>query len=170
LLGLSTPQITAASTGNRFSFRGTNGTPGGSYFVLATTNLVAPMSDWQIVATNTFNSAGNFNFSAPINAAAAATFYRLSLALPTTDQMLPLTLARFKTPSLRDLGHSEPYMHTGRMNSLEAVIQFYQNASGQTRLNTLRNAAPELGGIFLDDSTVAPLAAFLRSLNEDYTD
>jgi len=32
----------------------------------------------------------------------------------------------------------------------------------------VRNASPELAGIRLDASDVAPLAAFLRSLNEDY--
>jgi hypothetical protein len=32
----------------------------------------------------------------------------------------------------------------------------------------VRNAAPELSGIALQEADVAPLAAFLRTLNEDY--
>jgi cytochrome c peroxidase len=94
----------------------------------------------------------------------------LSLALPSTADVLPLTIALFKTPSLGDLGHSSPYLHTGRMNSIEEVIQFYQNFSDKARAGDVRNAAPELRDMALDDSAAAPLAAFLRSLDEDYTD
>ena len=37
-----------------------------------------------------------------------------------------------------------------------------------TRAGNVRNAAPELSGIFLKENDIAPLAAFLRALNEDY--
>ncbi len=94
----------------------------------------------------------------------------LSLVLPSTEAVLPLTIGLFKTPGLRDLGHSDPYLHTGRMNSIEDVIRFYQNFSNKARAGDVRNAAPELRDISLDDSTIVPLAAFLRSLDEDYTD
>jgi hypothetical protein len=56
------------------------------------------------------------------------------------------------------------------MNTLENVISFYQKFSGFARSGAVRNSAPELRGIFLDNTSVAPLAAFLRSLNEDYLD
>ncbi|HTQ97742.1 MAG TPA: hypothetical protein VMH89_13110, partial [Candidatus Acidoferrum sp.] len=83
---------------------------------------------------------------------------------------LPRTIALFKTPSLRDLGHSDPYFHTGRMKSIGDAIKFYQNFSSKARIGKVRNAAPELAEVSLDDAALAPLAAFLRSLNEDYTD
>jgi len=83
---------------------------------------------------------------------------------------LPRTIALFKTPSLRDLGHSDPYFHTGRMNSIEDAIRFYRTFSKKVRLGQVRNAARELSGIALDDTAIGPLASFLRSLNEDYTD
>jgi hypothetical protein len=86
------------------------------------------------------------------------------------DDMLRHTIALFKTPAVRDLGQSEPYLHTGRMDTVEKVIQFYQNFSAKARDGNVRNAAPELRQISLDSSAVTPLAAFLRSLNEDYTD
>ena len=57
-------------------------------------------------------------------------YYQLSLRLPTPAEVLPDTIARFKTPTLRDLGQSYPYLHTGRMNSIEDVIRFYQKFSG----------------------------------------
>jgi cytochrome c peroxidase len=80
-------------------------------------------------------------------------------------------IGRVKTPGVRDLVSSEPYFHTGQMNTIEDVLNFYLTSSSQARAGTLRNADPQLSGIFLDNSAVAPLAAFLRSLDEsDYAD
>jgi cytochrome c peroxidase len=84
--------------------------------------------------------------------------------------VLPRTIALFKTPTVRDLAHSGPYMHTGRMDSFEDVIQFYREFSKKARQGKVRNADPEMREIQLDESAIIPLAAFLRSLNEDYTD
>jgi hypothetical protein len=56
------------------------------------------------------------------------------------------------------------------MNTLEDVIKFYQKFSTLARQRQLRNPDPELQNIHLADSAIAPLAAFLRALNEDYTD
>lgn len=81
---------------------------------------------------------------------------------------LDRAIALFKTPGLRDLGQSPPYMHTGQFDSLEDVIRFYNKSSVLSRLGRIRNPAPELNGIGITDDDVAPLAAFLRSLNEDY--
>ncbi|MCA9771273.1 MAG: hypothetical protein KC466_02635, partial [Myxococcales bacterium] len=82
--------------------------------------------------------------------------------------VLDRAVARFKTPSLRDLGQSGPYFHTGAKDSLEAVIRHYERFSALARDGGVRNGAPELAGIALVDEDVAPLAAFLRSLDEDY--
>ncbi len=71
------------------------------------------------------------------------------------DDMLRHTIALFKTPTLRDLGQSQPYLHTGRMDTIKDVIQFYQNFSKKARARTVRNAAPELREISLDGSAVA---------------
>jgi Di-haem cytochrome c peroxidase len=84
------------------------------------------------------------------------------------DEVLTRALARFKTPGLRDLGHSGPYLHTGRADSLEAVLGLYAEFSGRARAGTMRNPAPELQGMALAGGDIAALAAFLRALNEDY--
>ncbi len=87
---------------------------------------------------------------------------------PGRDARLDAAIARFKTPGLRDLGHSGPYMHNGAFDSLEDAVGFYVGASASQRAGELRNGAPELVGIELGPDDVAALAAFLRSLNEDY--
>jgi cytochrome c peroxidase len=88
--------------------------------------------------------------------------------LQPDDLLLPRTLALFKTPSLRGLAFSGPYMHNGSKDTLEDVIGFYVRMSRLARDGRVRNAAPELAGIFLREADIAPLAAFLRALNEDY--
>jgi hypothetical protein len=84
------------------------------------------------------------------------------------DEVLGRAVARFKTPGLRDLGHSGPYLHTGRAGTLEGVLGLYAEFSAQARAGTMRNPAPELNGMALAGPDIAALAAFLKSLNEDY--
>jgi cytochrome c peroxidase len=87
---------------------------------------------------------------------------------PGKDALLDAAVARFKTPGLRDLGHSDPYMHDRAFDTLEDAVGFYIQASNAQRAGTLRNGAPELAGVAISGGDVAALAAFLRSLNEDY--
>lgn len=84
------------------------------------------------------------------------------------EQILPRTIARFKTPTVRDLGQCDPYLHSGEMRTIEDVLVFYQRVSALARLGKLRNGDPAIAGIALDDLDVVYVAAFLRSLNEDY--
>ena len=82
--------------------------------------------------------------------------------------LLSRTVAVFKTPTLRGLPQSHPYLHNGEKDSLEDVIRFYIKSAKLMRSGKIRNGAPELVDIQLRDEDVAPLAAFLRALNEDY--
>lgn len=74
----------------------------------------------------------------------------------------------FKTPTVRDLGHSAPYFHAGTDDDLESVIRFYIDASQSARAGALRNGAFELSRMQLTGADVAPLVAFLHALDEDY--
>jgi cytochrome c peroxidase len=165
--GLPPPVINVpAMTDNNLLLAG-HGIPGWTYYVLTTTNAALPLKDWQVAATNSFNMSGNFNF-ADQTTGSSQKFYRLRL--DTTASVLPYTIGLFKTPTIRDLSSSEPYFHTGRMDTIEDVINFYENFPIKARAGLIRNGDPQLSGIFLDTNAVVPLAAFLRSLNEDYVD
>ena len=83
-------------------------------------------------------------------------------------ELLDRALARFKTPGLRDLGHSAPFMHNGQFDTLDEVLNFYREMSDLARKGTLRNGAAQLRGIALRENDIAPLAAFLTAMNEDY--
>ncbi len=53
------PKICGATMiGNNLVFSGTNGSPGWSYYVLASTNLMVPRAGWNIISTNAFDSQG----------------------------------------------------------------------------------------------------------------
>jgi len=89
---------------------------------------------------------------------------------PLTDAvLLDRAIARFKTPGLRDLSHSAPYMHNGQFDTLTDIITLYRDMSTLARTpGALRNGAQELQGIALLAGDASSLVAFLRSLNEDY--
>jgi hypothetical protein len=48
-------------------------------------------------------------------------------------------------------------------------VTFYQRTSDLAKEGKLRNAPPEFSSMRLEANDVAPLVAFLRSLNEDFT-
>lgn len=83
-------------------------------------------------------------------------------------ELLPTTIASFKTPGLRDLLQSAPYLHTGGKDSFTDVIEFYIDVSELARAGHLRNGDPDIERITLTPEDIAPLRAFLRALSEDY--
>ena len=172
LLSVPSPQISGAGTsGSNFFFTVTNGAPNWTYSILVSTNLQWPLADWDVIATNSFNGEGYFSFTNAIDPNVSQQFFAVALGTLPSANALSAMIGRVKTPGVRDLVSSEPYFHTGQMNTIEDVLNFYLTSSSQARAGTLRNADPQLSGIFLDNSAVAPLAAFLRSLDEsDYAD
>jgi hypothetical protein len=94
-----------------------------------------------------------------------------ALLCPTAcspNELLSRSVARFKTPGLRDLGHSGPYLHTGQASILKDVVELYAKFSARARAGTMRNPDPALSGMALASFDLEPLALFLRTLNEDY--
>lgn len=84
------------------------------------------------------------------------------------DDTLQKSVARFKTPGLRNLGHSAPYMHNGQISDLHAVMSFYMSASVSTREGQFRNPDEDIANINIKPKDLDPLALFLISLYEDY--
>ena len=68
-----------AAGGNGFIFSGSNGTPGWTYYVLASTNVALPLGQWTTIATNTFDGNGNFSFTNAPATTAPQRFYLLQL-------------------------------------------------------------------------------------------
>jgi cytochrome c peroxidase len=66
----------------------------------------------------------------------------------------------FKTPTLREIARTAPYMHDGSVGTLEDVIDYYDRGG-----NRNSNLDTELHPLHLSASEKQALAAFLRSLN-----
>ena len=115
-----------------------------------------------------WNVLGNPDLPAPQPALREILCGEFRVARCSAAALLPRTVAMFKTPTLRDLGQSGPYLHTGSMASIEAVLHFYTLSSTTARRGRLRNGDPELSRIMLREADITPVASFLRALNEDY--
>ncbi|HEX4875891.1 MAG TPA: cytochrome-c peroxidase, partial [Chitinophagaceae bacterium] len=77
--------------------------------------------------------------------------------------------ATFKVTSLRNVELTPPYMHDGRFNTLEEVVEHYSsgvknhpNLSPQLRLP---NGQPRLANLTVQDK--AALVAFLKTLTDN---
>lgn len=66
----------------------------------------------------------------------------------------------FKTPTLRDVARTGPYMHDGSLATLEEVVEFYDRGG-----NPNPSLDPELRTLGLTPSAKRALVAFLSSLN-----
>ena len=66
----------------------------------------------------------------------------------------------FKTPTLRDIARSAPYMHDGSLSTLEEVIDFYDQGG---RSNPTID--PEMHPLHLSAEEKATIIAFLKSLS-----
>ena len=62
---------------NSLVISGTNGTPGTACYVLASTNLATPPTNWAHIATNSFDSNGGFVRTNVLNPDLARQFYLL---------------------------------------------------------------------------------------------
>jgi cytochrome c peroxidase len=83
------------------------------------------------------------------------------------EDLLPFTIGAFKTRGLRNLGLSGPYFHNGRAAELEDAITHYMVATLLLAKGELRSGDLALEWLRTKSADVTPLAAFLRSLNED---
>jgi cytochrome c peroxidase len=81
--------------------------------------------------------------------------------------LLPTHLRAFKTPSLRNVAGSAPYMHNGAFRTLDDVIRFYDGggALGAGAHITNQTLAPD--SLHLSASERKAIVAFIGSLTSD---
>ncbi len=73
---------------------------------------------------------------------------------------------KFKTPTLRNLAFTAPYMHDGRFKTLEEVIDFYsERVQNSPNIDPLMKNAHR-GGVHLTPSEKNDLIAFLLTLTD----
>ena len=100
-----------------------------------------------------FNSAGTYSDDPAVGAARLA-----GLTNPPPEEVR----GAFRTPTLRDIADSAPYMHSGQFATIEDVIQHYDVGASTPTSGELDSLVLPLG---LSDQDRADLAAFLESLS-----
>jgi cytochrome c peroxidase len=85
---------------------------------------------------------------------------RMSVTMNAADR------AKFKVPTLRNIALTPPYMHDGRLNTLEAVVDHYNE--GIVASSTLNPALENTRatGLFLTPQDKADLVSFLKTLTD----
>jgi len=83
------------------------------------------------------------------------------------DRFLERMIATFKTPTLRNLAFTQPYMHNGAYTTLESALEELSRLSVMARAGQVRSADDGLARIKISESDIAALIDFLNSLNDD---
>lgn len=81
----------------------------------------------------------------------------------------------FRTPTLRNLNLTAPYMHNGIHETLEDVLEFYEDIAegddNQRNLNVAENQLDEeILDLNLNDNQIVDIIAFLNTLNDNNFD
>ena len=72
---------------------------------------------------------------------------------------------RYRTPSLRNVALTAPYMHDGSLTTLESVVKFYADGGGGDPMQD-----PRTSRLRLSQQEQSALVAFLRTLTSDHVD
>lgn len=83
----------------------------------------------------------------------------------------PNDFGKFKTPTLRNIELTAPYMHDGRYETLEEVVEFYSTGveHNSPNISPLMKFSAQ-GGVQLNPMEVQSLIAFLKTLtDQSYT-
>jgi cytochrome c peroxidase len=85
------------------------------------------------------------------------------------DQFLDRMIATFKTPTLRNLALTSPYMHNGAYQNLHDALRELIRLSALGRDGQLRAADEAFTAVRITEADIEPLIAFLRTLNVEQT-
>lgn len=79
----------------------------------------------------------------------------------------PADIGRFKTPTLRNIEKTAPYMHNGSLPTLQSVLNYYaSNVNHSPTLDTLLKANGNVG-IPMSESEKSKIIAFLLTLTDN---
>ena len=134
-----------------------------------------------------FTNFKYFNIGVPINPGNPDKNIDIGLAAnPALTTSAALEKGKFRVPTLRNVAVTAPYMHNGALQTLEQVVRFYSDRDDKrcypdTPVLTLSetNCWPEpevgdnmditfTGSLFLSDTQISDLVAFLQTLTDGY--
>lgn len=83
---------------------------------------------------------------------------------PFVANLEAIPMKKFKTPTLRNLKFTGPYMHNGALKTLEDTVDFY---TPSVHLDAKGKPVPGSGPVFVTAEDKANLVAFLKSLSAE---
>jgi cytochrome c peroxidase len=120
------------------------------------------------VPQNTNNPGGNASPDLGLGG------FLATAANPQWRAMANQEMGKFKTPTLRNVGKAQRFMHNGALRTLEEVVHFYNTrdvaGAGWSAPEYTGNLDVEhVGGLGLTPAQEAAIVAFMRTLNDGYT-
>lgn len=83
-----------------------------------------------------------------------------------TQEVAYFYRAAFKTPTLRNIEKTAPYMHNGVFNTLEEVMDFYNQGGGAGSGMELEHQTLADDPLDLTEQEIADIIAFMKALND----
>ena len=77
-------------------------------------------------------------------------------------------LGSFKTPGLRQIADTAPYMHTGTLEDLRSVVEFYNEGGHEDGF--VGEKDDDMVELNLSDAEIDAIVVFLETLNGDALD
>ncbi len=80
---------------------------------------------------------------------------------------------KFRTPTLRNLQFTAPYMHNGKFNSLKRVLEFYEEIAGKKMKNPnvgVKDLDTLIKKVSIKTKDINLIVSFLNSLNDNNFD
>ncbi len=101
-----------------------------------------------------------------------------ALGVPDNEKLLKSDAGvdnqyKFRTPSLRNLRFTGPYIHSGKLKTLEQVLEFYEDLAGDKIRNPLvgkEHIDPIIETLKVDFKDISLIVEFLNTLNDDQFD
>jgi cytochrome c peroxidase len=93
---------------------------------------------------------------------------------PTWRTLANQEMGKFKTPTLRNVGKAQRFMHNGALRTLEEVVHFYNTrdvagAGWSAPEYTPNMDVQNMGALGLTPAQEAAIVAFMRTLDDGYT-
>ena len=82
-------------------------------------------------------------------------------------EQAPFYKHAFKTPTLRNIAQTAPYMHNGVYNTLEEVMDFYNKGGGQGLGINIPNQTLPPDSLQLSQTEIANIIAFMKALSNN---
>ncbi|MDC7994054.1 cytochrome-c peroxidase [Altibacter sp. HG106] len=84
-------------------------------------------------------------------------------------EVAPFFKHAFKTPTVRNIDKTAPYMHNGIYDSLEEVMEFYNEGGGAGRGMVLENQTLAPDPLDLSEAEIDAIVAFMKTLTDKTT-